>query len=148
MASIFLMISLVNSEHLAEPPRSPVIIFPSFMTWNMTMGLLSCMISKHCCQWNILFSLGSKYALKSPKNANSAKNSFFYQGVQDPNLHFSDSVLVIIYMYLTAVYDLSFKGHCCVPTFLDGLIYTFKASNYSHIFALKKILFMRCLSAC
>ena len=34
MASIFLMISLVNSEHLALPPKSPVMKLPSFITWN------------------------------------------------------------------------------------------------------------------
>ena len=32
LCSIFRIISSVNSEHLAEPPKSPVITFPSLIT--------------------------------------------------------------------------------------------------------------------
>ena len=36
LSSIFRMISSVNSEHLALPPRSPVILLPSLITCRTT----------------------------------------------------------------------------------------------------------------
>ena len=54
IASIFLMISLVNSEHFALPPRSPVMTFPSLMTCkchnffkNVIIVIASCIRVNH-----------------------------------------------------------------------------------------------------
>ena len=51
LCSIFLMISSVNSEHLAEPPRSPVIAFPSLITCKKEHFLKYTLENWPCSTW-------------------------------------------------------------------------------------------------